>query len=133
MNRFPAKVVLSVFLVFVSGVLLGALGYRYYMLKEVSAGGPPRRSMEDMRKMYLEEMRQRLKLNPQQYEDMKVIVDETGAKFRILREKSRPEMQAIQEEQVSRINDILSPEQQKAYEQLRKERDEQKRRRDRDR
>lgn len=123
MSRFPAKVVMSVCLVFTSGLLLGALGYRYFSLKEVSAGPPQRRSMEDMRKQYLEEMRQRLKLNAQQYEDMKVIVDETGAKFRIIREKYRPEMQAIQEEQASRINEILSSEQQKAYEQLRKERD----------
>lgn len=130
MSRFPAKVVLSVCLVFGSGVLLGALGHRYFALKEVSASPPPRRSMDEMRKLYLEEMKDRLGLSSKQVEDLKVVLDETGAKFRGIREKYRPEMQAIQEEQVSRINAMLTAEQQTAYEQLRKERDEQRKKRD---
>jgi hypothetical protein len=132
MSSFPTRAVLSVCLVFSSGVLLGALGHRYFALKEVSAGPPQRRSMDDMRKMYLQEMKDKLNLNSKQLEDLKVVLDETGTKYRNIREKYRPEMQAIQDEQVTRINAMLNPEQQSAYEQLRKEREERKKKQDRD-
>jgi hypothetical protein len=132
MSRSPAKVALALGLVFASGVLLGGLGHRYFSLREVEAGRPARRSMDDVRKMYLEEMKDRLSLSSKQLEDLRVVLDETGAKYKDIREKYRPEMQSIQDEQVARINALLSSEQQKEYAKLRQERDERRKKKDRD-
>ena len=88
--------------------------------------------MDDMRKMYLQEMKDRLSLSSKQMDDLQVVLDETGAKYRDIREKYRPEMQAIQDEQVARINVLLSAEQQQEYAKLRKERDEKRKKKDRE-
>jgi hypothetical protein len=131
MSRTPLKAVLALVIVFSSGVLVGALGHRYFSLREVEAGRPPRRSMDDMRKMYLQEMKDRLQLSSKQMEDLKVVLDETGAKYGAVREKYRPEMQAIQDEQVSRINALLSSEQQEQYARLRQEREDRRKKHNR--
>lgn len=132
MIHSPAKAILALCLVFVSGVVLGGLGHRYFSLREVEASRPRRPSMEEMRKMYLQEMKDRLNLNSKQLDDLRVVLDQTDAKYKEVREKYRPEMQAIQDEQVTRINSLLSPEQQTEYAKLRKEREERRRKKERD-
>ncbi|NWF84112.1 MAG: hypothetical protein HXY18_09820 [Bryobacteraceae bacterium] len=132
MIHSPAKAFLALGLVFVSGIVLGGLGHRYFSLREVEASKPRRPSMEEMRKMYLQEMKDRLNLSSKQLDDLRVVLDQTDAKYKEVREKYRPEMQAIQDEQVTRINSLLSAEQQQEYAKLRKERDERRRKKDRD-
>ncbi len=89
MNRSPAKAFLALGLVFVSGVVLGGLGQRYFSLREVEASRPRRPSMEEMRRMYIQEMTDRLNLNSRQLEDLRVVLDQTDAKYREVRE-NRP-------------------------------------------
>lgn len=132
MNGIPAKAYLALVIVFSSGILVGALGHRYFSLKEVEASRPPRRSMDDMRKMYVQEMKDRLQLSSKQIQDLTVVLDETGAKFGAVREKYRPEMQAIQDEQVGRINALLSAEQQEQYAKLRQEREDRRKKREKE-
>jgi hypothetical protein len=132
MIHSPAKAFLALGLVFVSGIVLGGLGHRYFSLREVEASRPRRPSMEEMRKMYLQEMKDRLNLSSKQLDDLRVVLDQTDAKYKEVREKYRPEMQAIQDEQVTRINSLLSAEQQQEYAKLRKEREERRRKKDRD-
>lgn len=132
MIHSPAKAFLALGLVFVSGIVLGGLGHRYFTLREVEASRPRRPSMEEMRKMYLQEMKDRLNLSSKQLDDLRVVLDQTDAKYKEVREKYRPEMQAIQDEQVTRINALLSAEQQEEYAKLRKEREERRRKKDRD-
>lgn len=132
MIHSPAKAFLALGLVFVSGIVLGGLGHRYFSLREVEASRPRRPSMEEMRKMYLQEMKDRLHLSSKQLDDLRIVLDQTDAKYKEIREKYRPEMQAIQEEQVTRINALLSGEQQQEYAKLRKEREERRRKKDRD-
>lgn len=82
--------------------------------------------------MYIQEMTDRLNLNSRQLEDLRVVLDQTDAKYREVREKFRPEMQAIQDEQISRINALLSAEQQQDYAKLRKEREDRRKKKDRE-
>ncbi len=123
MKRSNLSLVLSLFLVFGSGAVVGALGHRYYMASAVKAAPPAPKSPEDYRKAYTDEMRQRLTLSQAQTERLSEILDETRDKFRALREKHRPETKAIQDEQVANINAMLTPTQQKEYAKMRAERE----------
>jgi Spy/CpxP family protein refolding chaperone len=59
-----------------------------------------------------------------------VILDETEAKFKVVRDRTRPEMKVIQDDQVAAITAMLTPEQRSEYEKLRKEREERRKKRD---
>lgn len=123
MMRSNSTLALSLILVFASGTVVGALGYRSYALSTVSAKSPPK-SPEDYRREYISEMHHRLGLEAAQVQKLETILDETRAKFRELRERSKPEMKMIQDNQTAEINAMLTPAQQVEYEKFRKERDE---------
>lgn len=109
-------------LVFAAGVGVGALGHRFAYVSEVSAKIPPR-SPEEFRKAYTQEMTERLKLSAGQVEKLSSILDSTGARMRELREKMRPDMKVIQDDQVKLINAILSETQRVEYARMREERE----------
>lgn len=114
----------SLLLVFASGAVLGALGYRYYNLKTVAAVSPAgNRSPEEFRKRYMVTMRDRLKLTPKQEESLSGILDETREKYRVFWEKHGDERKEIEDNQVVRINAILDEAQQAEYAAMRKERE----------
>jgi hypothetical protein len=123
MKRSNLSLVLSLLVVFASGAVVGALGHRYYSLNTVAAKGVPK-SPEEYRKQYMTEMQSRLKLDSAQEQKLAQILDETREKFRQFREKTRPETKAIQEEQIARINEMLTPAQVAEYAKMRKEREE---------
>jgi hypothetical protein len=106
--------------VFLTGVATGVFGQRYYAAKNT----PRHRTPEEGRRLYVTEMRTRLKMSDAQVAQMEQVLNDTRAKFRELDERKRPEVKAIQEEQVQRIEAFLSPEQRAGYAQLRKEREE---------
>ena len=122
MRRSNLSLALSLLVVFASGAVVGVLGHRYYSLNTVVAKGAPK-SPEEYRKQYMGEMQSRLKLDTAQEQKLAQILDETREKFRVHRDKTRPEMKAIQDEQVARINEMLNPGQQLEYAKMRKERD----------
>lgn len=125
MKRSAASLALSLILVFASGVVVGALGYKSLGPSEQKKDNPPR-TPEEFRKAYLAEMKARLKLSEEQVQKLNTILDETREKYRQLREKQRPEMKAIQEGQTSEINSMLSAGQQQEYAKMRREREEKK-------
>ncbi len=120
----PSKATAAVYvaLVFLSGVLVGGFGYRLYSASSVNAARA--RSSEDYRVRYVTEMRNRLKLNEQQVEELNAILDATRERWREVRERYKPEMKSIQDEQVERIRAILDPAQRTEYEKMRAEREE---------
>lgn len=120
--RLPNIVKLYAVLVFLSGAVVGAVAMQLYNARTVHGFSP-----DDMRKRYAEEMRTRLKLNPEQAKRLDAVLEETGQHFRALREKYRPEMKALQEEQAEKIRQMLDENQRREYEKMRLER-EQKRR-----
>lgn len=109
---------------FVSGMAVGALSHRYYVQDLVSAQAAPRRGPEQYRRDYMAEMTNRLKLTPEQTQQIEAILDDMRNKFRALREQQRPQEKALQEEQTGRIAALLTAEQQAEYERMRIEREE---------
>src|SRR3954452_20556371 len=118
MRRSQQTALIFAILLFACGVAIGALGHRYYASSVVLA-----RNAEDYRQRYVSEMQARLKLTPKQVAQLQVILDETKAKTRAVREQYRPAVVSVKEEQVRRGKSILSPEQIPAYEQLVAERE----------
>lgn len=118
--RLPALLYLT--LVFLSGVTVGVLGYRFYTVQSVTARNRPP-SPEDMRRQYVEDLRTRLKLRPEQLTQLTQILETTGKRFHEMRKKWAPEVRAIQDEQTARIRAILDEAQRAEYEQMRQERD----------
>ncbi len=109
-------------LVFASGVAVGWAGYGFYNLHSVGAKNNPC-SPEAVRGRYITELKSRLNLRPDQIQQVSGIVQETGERFHSLRDKYRPEVVAIQDEQAARIRAILDPGQQAEYEKMRQERE----------
>lgn len=122
MKRPSVLLPVYVFLVFLSGALVGVAGHRLYATRGVSADAQPT-SPEDFRRQYVQEMTSRLKLNAEQVSQLNVILDDTRARYRSLKDKYKPEMKTIQEEQVQKVREFLSEEQRVEYEKLRKERE----------
>jgi uncharacterized membrane protein len=131
MMRSNARLVLSLLVVFASGVVVGVVGDRYLVKRQEAAQKP--RTPEDYRRAYVEEMQRRLRLTPEQLNRLNQILDETREQFRQLREKHRPEFRALQDQQTARINEILTPEQREEYARMRKEREEKRRQEERGR
>lgn len=112
----PSKlsVALSLFLVFLSGVVVGGLAHRFYALRAVEAAKA--RPSQEWRTHYIEEMRSRLNLSDSQVQKLNQILDNTRSRYREVREK-------IQQEQAGQIRATLSDAQRVEYEKLRQERE----------
>lgn len=120
MPRSTVSIVLYLFLVFLSGVLVGGFGYRLIDPPEVK--GDPRVRYED-------EVRLRLKMNPEQARKFHDILDNTGEQFKAVRERCKPQFEAVYQDQLRAVNEILTGEQRKEYEKYRNEKDAERRRR----
>jgi Spy/CpxP family protein refolding chaperone len=114
-----ATIALYVALVFASGVVLGAFGNRLYMASTVNAHPTP----EEVRKKVTAEYQQRLKLTDDQLAKLNMIMDETRARIDETRQKMHPAYQKIREEQQEKFRSMLTPDQQKEYEKILKERE----------
>jgi hypothetical protein len=89
------------------------------MVSTVSAKLTP----EEFRKKVVAEYQQRLKLSDDQVVRLNMIMDETRARIEETRQKLHPAYQKIREEQQQKFRDLLTPEQQSEYDQIRKERE----------
>ncbi len=122
MKRPGTSAILYLTLVFLSGILVGVVGSNLYDARgPARAGGPP--SPEEMRKRYADEMRSRLKLRQDQIGKLDSILESSHERFRELREKYRPEVKSIQDDQTQKIRAILDDGQKVEYEKMREERE----------
>jgi len=117
---------LSLLLVFFSGAVLGAFTYRLYAVKTVETvvlppaqkkGGGP----EEFLRQRLAEMKDRVKADDQQLEQIKQVYSETREKYDGIHQKLNAETHAIDEAQVAKIKSILRPDQIPIYDQIRAE------------
>ena len=127
MKRTTLSTVLYVLLVFLSGGVVGAFATRLYILNSVMSAPAP--NPDQWRKDYLDKMHSRLSLSGEQMTKLGGILDATRVRGKALKaksekeafERSRPEMKAIQDEQVQKINEMLSETQRVDYEKFRAE------------
>ena len=123
MKPGSVKVAIYLLLVFASGIAVGAFSQHLYTARSVSARTSRPRNPEEYRKRYMGEMQTRLNLSAEQAAKLNSILDKTRTRFDEIRERSKPEMDAIQKDQIEQINGILNDTQRTDYEKLRKERD----------
>lgn len=108
-------------LVFVSGGVVGALGYRTYNPPTARTVNAPE-SQSEFRRHYIDESRIRLGLTDDQVTKLTAILDDTEARWAQAREQENQEIRQIREEHFAKVRLILTPEQLPKYEQLRLER-----------
>ena len=121
MKRWNPPIALYLFLVFISGALVGALGYRTY--KPPSASTSTRVSPEEFRRQYLQEIKTRVNLSDEQLEKVNGILDETRTRFHDARDKHNQIVKQIGEEQRAKMRAIMAPEQLPKAEQFWQDRD----------
>ena len=122
MKNWKSPIALYLFLVFISGSVVGALGYRIYNPPTARSVGP-RRGTEEFRRQYMEEMRSRLSLSPDQMEKLKAILDYTDERFTDARAQHNAMIRQLREDHVASVREILNPDQLPKYEVLRIERE----------
>jgi hypothetical protein len=118
-----SALIVALTLVFVSGLAVGAIGYRLLVAKPAAAV-ERRLTPEEHRQRYVEMMRTRLKLSEEQLAELNAILDETRRRFDEYEQKSSLEKQAIRQQHVERINAMLTEQQRLEYAKIRKEREE---------
>ena len=123
MKRWTPPIALYLFIVFVSGSVLGALGYRLYSPPTTRSNAAPKLSPEEWRRQNIEEMRQKLNLTPDQVQKLDTVYDETHSRFEAAHNTHNQVVKQIREDHVSKIRALLTPEQLPKYEQLRAERE----------
>ena len=123
MKLSRATIALYVGLVFASGAVLGFFSNRLYSATTVSASkaGSGKPTPEDFRKWVNTYYPERLKLTGDQVQQMNLILDESQAQVNAIHARMDPEIQAVHANQITRMNLMLTPEQQTEYEKMRKE------------
>ena len=133
MKRATLSTALYVTLVFLSGAVMGGFAHRLYMVNTVFSV-PVSPKPEDVRRKIVEEMRTRLSLTNDQVTQLSAIMDSTKARFHEVRSKwdkeahirAKPELKAIQEDQVQKIKEILTEQQRPEYDRYRADREKQR-------
>ncbi len=133
MKRATLSTALYVSLVFLSGAVVGGFAHRLYMVNTVFSV-PVSPKPEDVRRKIVEEMRTRLSLTNDQVTQLSAIMDSTKARFHEVRSKwdkeahirAKPELKAIQEDQVQKVKEILTEAQRPEYDKYRADREKQR-------
>ncbi len=133
MKRATLSTALYVMLVFLSGAVVGGFAHRLYMVNTVFSV-PVSPKPEDVRRKIVEEMRTRLSLTNDQVTQLSAIMDSTKARFHEVRSKwdkeahirAKPELKAIQEDQVQKVKEILTEAQRPEYDKYRADREKQR-------
>jgi hypothetical protein len=135
MPRSKVSAFFSVLLVFVSGVAMGAVGYRLYAVRSVTGNGgvpsPPKKSPEEIRKLVVTSLRDKVKLDDQQFTQVQKIYEEQHDAFQKIDAEyhakvdpivdpifkaERTETHQLHEQAVANIKAILRPDQLPLYE-----------------
>lgn len=121
MKLSRATIALYVGLVFACGGVLGFFANRLYSASTADAQkNPP--TPEQVRKYVINLYTTRLHLTTDQVQQMNLILDESGALIKAVHARMDPEIEAVRQNQITRMNLMLTPEQQPEYEKLRQER-----------
>lgn len=117
--------------VFALGCVTGAFFDSAYRLKRSGEGRQEQRGQRGRDEMF-ERMKRDLSLSDQQATEIRSILDETRNGFRSLRTEVRPRYDALRQNSRTRIRALLTPEQQKRFDEKTAEMDARRDREDRD-
>ena len=125
-NQGSRKAVVLVFVVFVLGIALGALG-TYVVTTRVLAARPNvgSRTPANTVAMFTRD----LNLNPDQQKQIQAILSDTRARYAALHDKLDPEYEQVRHEGRERVREVLTPEQRPKFEDLLRRMDEERKRR----
>jgi len=115
------RVRIAALIIFVLGFSAGALAFNAYRAWS--------RSRVENRRASFDEMLDQLKLNDQQKSQVHQILTETRQQLQALRKESEPRFNEIRQKTDERLQQILSPEQWKEFQQRREEMRNRRRRR----
>jgi hypothetical protein len=121
--RSNASIAFYLFLVFVSGILTGAFGFRLYTVNAVRATSVAPDSPQDRRQRFVGTLRERLSLSPDQVQKLNAILDQGRARFKAIHHRIDPEMAALRSEQDGRIKAILDAHQSAEFDRWKSERE----------
>jgi hypothetical protein len=111
MNRTKVIAAALGLLIFACGAATGLLAHRLYVANTVNAS-------EDWRVRYVNEMHARLKLTPLQVDKLNDILDDTRTKVRSVKDRYKPELLDIKDQQIGQIQSILKPQQVDEYKKM---------------
>jgi hypothetical protein len=124
MKRSSFSTWVYLLLVFSSGAALGVFSDHLYTTKTVNATSiATKNDPTQFRRKYVEEMRNRLKLDAKQVSTLSQILEETDVQMHDLHQKYRPEMTSIHNAQVDRVKGILTEPQRTEYQNILAERE----------
>jgi hypothetical protein len=124
MPRTRLSAALWLFIVFASGILVGVVSHRLYVTSTASANANAApRTMDEFRRRYLSEMKERVGANDEQLASVTRILDDTKQKFDALHAQEKPLHDRIQQDQIDAIKALLNDQQKVAYDEWRAERE----------
>jgi len=121
MKRSHLTIAVYMLLVFASGMFVGAFGHLYTVKAGRLEPAAASRKSEEWRRRYVQELRSRLALEPAQVDKLNQVLDQTRDRYKAVKDKYRPEMKIIHDDQVSSVRAMLNPSQQAQYDQYRAE------------
>jgi hypothetical protein len=95
----------------------GILGHRLYNTAAVNAA-------DDWRTRYVNELQMRLHLTQLQVDKLNDILDDTRAKVRVVKDKYKPQMLDIKQQQIAAMKSLLNSKQQAEYDKFLDEKEE---------
>jgi hypothetical protein len=116
------RIALYFTLVFVAGLVVGALAGRYALHARSRPEFPPHQSAESFRKAMVEDLTKRLNLDSQQVSQLQQILDDSRKEFQDFRERHKDEMKSMHDRQHARITALLHPDQRVIYDKIEAER-----------
>lgn len=122
MPKSRLSAVTYLFLVFASGILVGAVSTRLYTASAVSADATPPRTMAQYRKEFFAAMRQKVGATDAQIAQINGILDDAKGKLDELHKKEKPLRDQIDQERVDGIRAVLDDKQRVAFDNWRAER-----------
>ena len=116
------RIALYFTLVFIAGLVVGALGDRYTLRARLHPENHPHQSAESFRKAMVEDLTKRLTLDSQQVAQLQQILDDSRKEFQDFRERHKDEMKSMHDRQHARITALLRPDQRVLYDKIEAER-----------
>ena len=125
MKLSRTTIALYVGLVFACGGVVGFFANRLYTAATVTANAtsgkaPP--TPAEVRKHIVDDLQSRLKLTPDQMQKLNIILDESQAQVIAVHAQMDPQLDAVRQNQITRMKLMLSPDQQSEYDKWRQER-----------